>query len=158
MAESLEQAKPQKEAWRSNYVPAPHFFNLNQACVIVNKAFGDFGCYLVGSATERRNYRDVDVRFIMADAVYDRMFKPDQAGHGYVNSLWSLLCQTISLWLSQQSGLPIDFQIQRQTEANTRHPGAGRRQPLGILIDYPGERPSDINPSSDPAQAPDSAG
>lgn len=133
----------EKEKWRANYVPAPGFYNLNQACVVINKAFGknNFGCYLVGSSLKRRDYRDVDVRMIMSDGCYDAMFKNE---HGYTNALWSLMCTTISAWLSTQSGLPIDFQIQRQSSANrdhsqkTGHP----RQPLGIFNDYPGERPT----------------
>jgi hypothetical protein len=135
-----DEATKSKEKWRANYVPAPHFYNLNQACRIVNAAFGNFGCYLVGSAIERRDYRDVDVRFIMDDALYDHLFRNE---HGYVNPMWSLMCTTISLWLSKQSDLPIDFQIQRQSTANAQHSGAGRRQPLGIFIDYPGERPTE---------------
>jgi len=137
----------QKEKWRANYVPSPHFFNLNQACRLINDAFeGGFGCYLVGSSLDRRDYRDVDVRYIMKDDAYDRLFRDGRGenGGGYLNPLWSLLCSTISMWLSQQSGLPIDFQIQRQTQANQLHPGAGRRQPLGIFLDYPGERPTDV--------------
>lgn len=127
-----------KEHWRSNFVPAPHFFNLNQACKIVNDALAGFGCYLVGSSIVRREYRDVDVRYIMEDTAYDRLFRNES---GYANPLWSLMCQSISLWLSQQSGLPVDFQIQRQTRANEEH--HGRRQPLGIFLDYPGDRPSE---------------
>ena len=124
---------------RANYVPAPHFYALNQACAIVNRAFDGFGCYLVGSSLERRDFRDVDVRFIMSDEAYDRLFR--DAG-GWLNPLWSLLCVTLSQWLSQQSGLPVDFQFQRQTQANAKHPGM--RSPLGLFHDYPGERPSDL--------------
>ena len=124
---------------RINYVAAPHFFNLNQACALVNRALGGFGCYLVGSSLERRDYRDVDVRFILSDAEYDRMFRNED---GWRNPLWSLMCTSISLWLSQQSGLPVDFQIQRQTQANADHDG--KRASLGNFLDYPGERPSDI--------------
>lgn len=133
----------EKPKWRANYLPAPHYYNLNQACVIVNKALGEFGCYLVGSSIKRRDFRDVDVRHIMADAAYDRMFG-DQ--NGWTNPLWSLMCTTFSSWLSQQSGLPIDFQIQRMTQANENHPTktGHDRQPLGIFTDYPGERPGDI--------------
>jgi len=134
----------EKETWRANYLPSPHYYNLNQACVIINRAFSSsFGCYLVGSSIKRRDYRDVDVRLIMADEEYDRMFKND---HGYTNPLWSLMCTTISAWLSQQSNLPIDFQIQRQTQANKNHSTKTgcERQALGIFHDYPGERPSEI--------------
>jgi hypothetical protein len=140
---------------RSNYVPAPHFFALNHACRLVNDALGGFGCYLVGSSCERRDYRDVDVRFIMGDADYDRLFRaggvdPGRDVGGWLNPLWSLMCTSISLWLSQQTGLPIDFQIQRQTQANAQH--GGQRHALGIFLDYPGERPSDLKPP--PPEAP----
>lgn len=129
-----------KDWKRSNYVPAPHFFNLNQACVLVNRSLGGFGCYLVGSALERRDHRDVDVRFIMSDEEFDRMFhiqKPEDADSGrggWLNPLWSLMCASISLWLSQQSGLPVDFQIQRQSQANAQHKGP--RSALGLMFDY----------------------
>ena len=138
--------EPLKEKWQSHWVPAPHFYNLNQACMIINKALGEsFGCYLVGSSLTRRDYRDIDVRFIMADDAYDRMFRNDA---GYTNPLWSLMCTTISLWLRQQTDLPIDFQIQRMTQANRDHaPSDGhKRNALGIFHDYPGERPSEIKP------------
>lgn len=132
---------------RANYVPAPHYFALNHACELLNKALGGFGCYLVGSSLERRDYRDVDVRFILSDDEFDRMFRirPEDAETGlggWLNPLWSLMCTAISVWLRQQTDLPIDFQIQRQTQANAKHPGM--RSALGIFLDYPGERPSDL--------------
>lgn len=123
---------PWKPWKRANYIPSPHYLSLNQACAFINKALDGFGCYLVGSAHERRDYRDVDVRFIMGDAAYDRMFRNE---YGWLNPLWSLMCTTISLWLCQQTSLPIDFQIQRQTEANAKHDG--KRSALGIFVDYP---------------------
>jgi len=138
------EALPRK--WeRSNFVPSPHFLNLNVACRFVNQALGDgFGCYLVGSACTRRDYRDVDVRFIMADAAFDQLFNiepkdGDSGRGGWLNPLWSLMCSSISLWLSQQTSLPVDFQIQRQTQANAMHDGP--RHALGILIDPPEKRP-----------------
>lgn len=138
-----EVSSPPKPKWkRANYVAAPHFYNLNQACDIINRAFPEsFGCYLVGSALERRDYRDVDVRLIMEDAAYDRMFRNDS---GWANPLWSLMCTSISLWLSKTTELPIDFQIQRQSTANAQHDG--KRSPLGIFLDYPGDRPSETPP------------
>ena len=135
---------------RANYLPSPHYYALNMACTVVNRAFPGFGCYLVGSSLVRRDYRDVDVRFIMGDADYDRMFRvaakdADSGRAGWLNAYWSLLCVALSKWLAEQSGLPIDFQIQRQTQANAQH--RGRRNPIGIIIDvesfdYPGELPS----------------
>jgi hypothetical protein len=129
------------EKWRANYVPAPHFYNLNQACALINRAFTEGMCYHVGSSLAKRDYRDVDVRLMLPDEEYDRIF-----GAGdWANAYWSLLCTSISLWLRQQSDLPIDFQIQRRTQANEMH--KGKRSALGIFIDYPGERPSDVKPT-----------
>ncbi len=126
-------------------MPAPHFFALNHACLIVNRAIDGFGCYLVGSSIERRDYRDVDVRCILSDEAFDRLFRldPETPGvGGWLNPLWSLMCTSISVWMGQATGLPIDFQIQRQTQANEKHEGP--RQALGAFLDYPGERPSDL--------------
>jgi hypothetical protein len=108
----------------------------------LNKAFPDGHCYLVGSSLVRADYHDVDVRLILEDAVYDRLFQNES---GYTNPLWSLICTTVSAWLSQQSGLPrIDFQIQRQTRANEDFPmrEGHTRNALGIFVDYPGHRPT----------------
>lgn len=146
----MSEAPPEKEKWRGNFVPAPHFYNLNQACTLINRALNCFGCYLVGSSLERKDFRDVDVRCIMGDAEYDRLFRNE---YGWMNPLWSLMCTTWSLWLSQQTGLPIDFQIQRQTQANKDH-GGKKRWALGCFVDYPGERPSDLK-VEDPATRPD---
>ena len=141
MAVDQPVAAPRQESDRPHYVPAPHFFQLNHACTLINRAFGGLGCYLVGSSLRTRDYRDVDVRLILADDEYDRLFR-DRDGNGWLNALWSLQCVSISLWLSQQTGLPVDFQIQRMTQANERHP-SGKRNALGIFLDYPGERPTE---------------
>lgn len=141
-------AKPAKV--RANYLPAPHYFALNQAATLVNAAFGGFGCYLVGSCLERQDYRDVDVRLILEDATYDRWFGASSGQHesgGVHDPLWSLLCLAVSEWLKAQTGLPVDFQIQRQTQANEKHSRKDgcKRSALGIFLDYPGERPSDLD-------------
>jgi hypothetical protein len=137
----------EKSTWkRANFLPAPHFYNLNQACHLINKAFsGGFGCYLVGSSLAKRDWRDVDVRLILEDGEYERLFRArgDSPGGGWLNPLWSLLCTSLSLWLKEQTGLPVDFQIQQQTNANAEHKG-GKRSALGIFLDYPGERPTDV--------------
>lgn len=129
---------------RANYIPAPHFFNLNMVCQIVAQAFGGsggYGVYLVGSAMERRDYRDVDVRCILDDAEYDRLF-PGLGGNPSLHPLWSLLCSSISLYLSQHSGLPVDFQIQKQSEAPTKHTGGTQRHVLGMFFDSKPEEPA----------------
>jgi hypothetical protein len=111
-------------------------FLLDQACKPVNEAFGDFGCYLVGTASERQPYRDVDVRFIMTDKQFDRLEKAVKP-RGV-----AFLGIAIGQHLASLTGLPIDFQIQRQTEANHHH-GSKRRNPLGgrSLDNYEGDSP-----------------
>lgn len=126
------------KTWRANYVGAPHFYNLNQACALINRAYPQGMCYLVGSSLTTKEYRDVDIRLMLPDEEYDRIF----GGGDWANPLWSLTCTSLSLWLHQQTGLPVDFQIQRQTQANELHDG--KRSALGIFLDYPGERPSDV--------------
>lgn len=127
------QPRPERACW----LPAPEQFLLEQAILAVNEAFGGVCCYLVGSALERRDYRDVDVRCILEDEHFDRLF-PGAASCGTParNPLWSLMCTSIALLLKKQTGLPIDFQIQRMTDANARH--SGRRNALGVFLGYPG--------------------
>jgi hypothetical protein len=44
---------------------------------------------------------------------------------------WELACLSIGAYLSSRTGLPIDFQIQRISEANAKH-GHRPRNPLGM--------------------------
>lgn len=103
-----------------SYVGAPAIFALEQACKPINRAFGHFGCYLVGSALERPDWRDVDVRFIMEDSEFAKLF-PDAGDHWEFDDRWLLLTVAISERLSKVTGLPIDFQFQPQSHANARH-------------------------------------
>lgn len=117
------------------YIGAPACFALEQACQHVNAALGGYGCYVVGSALERQDWRDVDVRYILSDEEFDRLF-PDAAGRCWEHDpRWLLLTVSISAWLSKQTGLPIDFQIQPQTHANERHKGP--RNAIGIRVAKP---------------------
>ncbi len=120
------------EKKRANWLPAPAFFNLNQACRVLTEAFGHH-VYLVGSSLARRDHRDVDVRCILPDEEFDRLFpnQADMTRHD-LTAFWSLLCVAVSEWLSNRTGLPIDFQIQRMTQANEKFPGP--RHALGIFL------------------------
>jgi hypothetical protein len=105
-------------------VGAPGFFLLNQAIMPVNAAF-DTICWLVGTAIEYRNWRDIDVRAVLPDEQYQRLF----LGIGTaarVHPLWSLLCSSTSLWLAQATGLPVDFQVQTESRADERYAGRPR--------------------------------
>jgi hypothetical protein len=105
-----------------SYLSTLEFQRLEHACSEVARCL-DSPPYLVGSATERPDFRDVDVRSIMADEEFDRRFGDDV-------EFWSLFCLGVSAYLSQVSGLRIDYQVQRRTEANEKH-GSKPRNPMG---------------------------
>lgn len=116
---------------KSNHVGAPAIFALETACRQLNEAFGDYGCYLVGSALDKPDWRDIDLRYIMADESFAVLF-PNAGQHWEQDARWLLLTVSISERLSKITGLPVDFQIQPQTNANERHPG--KRHAIGIKI------------------------
>lgn len=102
---------------------------LERACVPVWAGFGSGtagSTYLVGTAQTGTKYRDVDVRTILHDDEFDRLFNADDCNG---EALWSLLCVAIGRMLAEQTGLPIDYQIQRQSEANEKY--QGQRNPVG---------------------------
>jgi len=120
---------------RANFIGAPEFFELNQACRTLVDAYG-YNIYLVGSAIARRDYRDVDVRCILPDEEYARMF-PGICCNPSLDARWSLMVSAISLWLSKRTGLRIDFQIQQQTAANAEFKSGDGcvRHPLGVFLE-----------------------
>jgi hypothetical protein len=121
---------------RAHFLPPAQYQSLEQCAEVVNCAFDGFGCYLVGSVLERRDYRDVDVRYILGDAEFDRLFPASPSG----DALWSFIGWMTATWMRGETGLPIDFQIQRQTDANAEHDGI--RSALGHVRIYPGELPT----------------
>jgi hypothetical protein len=116
---------------KANYIGAPACFLLEQAAQHVAAAFGGYGLYQVGSSLERADWRDVDLRYILDDEEFARLF-PDAGEHWEFDPRWLLLTTSISAWLSKQTGLPIDFQFQPQAHANERH--SKPRNALGIRI------------------------
>lgn len=98
-------------------------FLLDLACKPIEEGIGS--TFLVGtSASGRQEYRDVDVRTILPDDQYDALTDVI-AAEGV-----AFLGLAIGEYLHSLTGLPIDYQIQRQTEANERH--TGRRNSLGL--------------------------
>jgi len=120
-----------KKCNKPSHIGAPQCFALELACRDICDAFNGYGCYVVGSALERSDWRDVDVRFIMADEDFARLF-PDAGSHWEHDTRWLLLTISISERLSKLTGLPIDFQFQPQTHANERH--KGKRNAFGLRI------------------------
>lgn len=104
----------------TGYITRAQLWALDEACKPICEAFGG-PPYLVGSVTERPTFRDVDVRLILSDEEYDAL--PD--------ARWGLIGFVTSRHLAAVTGLPVDFQVQRQTEANAAYPGKVRN-PLGM--------------------------
>lgn len=101
-------------------VGMPHWLYLNQFGRMVCEAFGEFP-YLVGSATVGKQWRDVDVRLILADDDYERIVGKFTLRDAE-NQRWSVLCMAFSELGKRVTGLPIDFQIQQRSMANAEFP------------------------------------
>jgi len=127
---------------KPHYLPALPFLALNRAVAPIERALDPLGIFLVGSCLARVDYRDVDVRAIMADEAYDRMFSFNAMTD--VDAFWSLLCEGTSAYLERATGLPIDFQIQRMSDANSKHEGPRNALTGAAGRDYSGELPSFI--------------
>ena len=110
------------------YLDAPDLTRLDLAAVLVDEVLGHLP-YLVGSVLTTPDYRDVDVRAIMPDDRFDELFK----GVGR-DSLRDLIEVALSEHFVRNTGLNVDFQIQRRTDSQKYE---GARHPLGL---YP--RPS----------------
>ena len=114
-------------------------FLLDEACKPLRQAF-DATPYLVGSAADMDDLslftgiRDVDVRLMLDDEIFDAL----RAAIG--QDAITMLGLTLGEYLAGRTGLPIDFQFQRVTEANARH-GNKPRNPLGLrhLSEYRGD-------------------
>lgn len=127
---SEETARKAPERTRATYLPRARLWALDAACFELVRAFGKHP-YLVGSCLRRPDYRDVDVRVILEDVDFDRLFPKAGTSHDEPNAhhLQKLIECSISLHLSTASGLEVDFQIQRWTDTEGI---GGDRLPLGM--------------------------
>jgi hypothetical protein len=88
--------------------------------------------YHVGSSLTQREWRDVDVRVLLADDIYEEMFGPPDQSHQ--SGKWRALCQAFSALGEKMTGLPIDFQIQAATHANKLYSRPDhQRSSLGLV-------------------------
>lgn len=108
---------------RTDLLTTAELYHLDQACQLISRAFGGGPPYLVGSAADGTagSYRDVDVRLILSDGEFARTC-PTLAR-------WELLCLSVGAYLRERTGLPVDFQVQRASEAGKL---SGIRNPLGM--------------------------
>jgi hypothetical protein len=118
----------------ASYLSPPDFLRLNWACRPIKEAFGTYP-YLVGSVLTRPDYRDIDLRLILADDTYAAMFGDmdgDPIGHRKRRPTLLLLNIALSDLIQRSANppAPIDFQFQSMTEANV--PEHGMRNPMGL--------------------------
>lgn len=108
---------------RTDLLTTAEMYNLDAACCIIRRAFGH-PPYLVGTAGvgDATAYRDVDVRLMLDDDEF--------AAACPTRARWELLCVAISTYLSERTGLPVDFQIQLTSIANERFDKP--RNPVGM--------------------------
>lgn len=107
---------------RVSFLTVNEAFNLNIACAPL-RMWG-LGTYHVGSSLERDDYHDVDLRCILENKEFDAMFADDN------DEKLKFLNVAISEWIASRTGLPIDFQFQRMTDANEKF--QGRRNGVGL--------------------------
>jgi hypothetical protein len=126
---------------RSDQLTTVQLHNLDRACQIIKRAFGGRPPYLVGTAGfgDAAGYRDVDVRLMLDDDEF--------AAACPTRERWELLCLAVSTYLSERTGLPVDFQVQSASVANERF--SSPRNPLGMGRIFAGG--GDGTPGWDPA-------
>lgn len=122
--------EPRITTRHGSYLSTLELHELDEACHPIFEGFGT-PPYLVGSASERADFRDVDVRLILADKEYDALFRKRP-------ELWALLSRVITTFLRARTNLPVDFQIQRRTEANAKHHKPRNALGLRALSNYAG--------------------
>jgi hypothetical protein len=113
----------------------PATLRLDAWALRIADAFGH-NPYHVGSSLRatlagKGEWRDVDVRLMLPDDEFDALF-PNHMKPDLLDLKWSLLCEVLSESARQATGLPIDFQIQRTTEANAEY--SEPRSALGIRL------------------------
>ena len=131
------------EKHRASYLTVLQQYNLNVACRPIHML--GYGTYHVGSSLTRPDYHDVDLRCILPDDEFDRLFgdfHPDRP-----NGLLHFLNAAVSEWIARRTQLPIDFQFQKASEANEKYKGprngVGHERPAAFTsVPTP---PDDIN-------------
>ena len=127
-------------------VGMPFSLLLQQFGEHVFRAFGHMSYHVGSSLSEKHGWRDVDVRLILPDDEYARIELGDPA-RPQDNCRWVSLVLAWSAFGHSLTGLPIDFQIQQQTHANTTE--KGRRSALFVVCDmerHLARRASEVEP------------
>lgn len=125
MADTSTDTEAKPSVRSASYLTVPQFHRLNWACQPIRQAFG-VTPFLVGSVQTRPDYRDVDLRLPMGR---------NERWHGTEfiieeTAILLLVNIAISELLRQQTGLPIDFQLQPLDEWESYD--TSLRNPMGV--------------------------
>ena len=98
-------------------VGAPAQFLLMEFGDLCRHALGHVPYHVGSSLKAKDGWRDVDVRVLLPDEEWDAMgFGDPKLSHQ--NARWVVCSLAFSALGQKMTGLPIDFQFQRRTEAN----------------------------------------
>lgn len=103
----------------SHYLTVLDYFNLDHACKILGQTF-HFNVYLVGSVLKKKDWRDVDLRCMLDDEDYDKLFNSPYKDLN-CDHMRQVMNISISSWLKSMTGLPVDFQFQKTSKANEEY-------------------------------------
>lgn len=116
-------------------VGMPQGLLLEQFGEYVQQAFGHIPYHVGSSLRNKDGWRDVDVRLILPDEEYDALGFGGPYG-GRKSRKWVATILAWSAFGKVLTGLPIDFQVQRQTEANKEYsPPDCPRSALFVVCD-----------------------
>ncbi len=115
----------------AHYLTVNQYFDLDHACKILSQTF-HYNVYLVGSVLTKPNFRDVDLRCMLEDEDYDKLFMSPYKDLN-CDHMRQVMNISISAWLKSVTGLPIDFQFQKTSEANKEYPKQ-KRSCVGLVI------------------------
>lgn len=111
-------------------VGMPAHLKLQEFGSQIYEAFGHLPYHVGSSLTQKRDWRDVDVRLILPDDEYEALGlgHPDDS---HRNGKWVALCLAFSALGRDMTGLPVDFQIQQRSKANETYEGS--RSAIGLV-------------------------
>ena len=131
--------EPYTGRYKTSHVGVPALFELTRGCHLITRGWGNHTCYHVGSSLDRPDWRDVDIVMMLPDEVFKREF-PNAPLHSAAwehDAKWLVTTIALSKWLTERSGVQVDFKFQPVTFANDKHDGP--RNPIGRLYKMEGE-------------------
>lgn len=142
-ARMREEPEPKLVKYGPTGTGVPATMHLEAFGQTVKQAFGHVAYHVGTSAVSKTGWRDVDVRLMLPDDEFDALFPGYGTAH-HIDAFWSLICAAISELGRARTGLPIDFQIQRTSDANEKYPGF--RAPLMLITADDEPRPARLAP------------